>query len=168
VLRRRECDVVDKRLHVTARFIYISDQRSRSPWHDDSAADDTRVSWRVVAGNNRPLGRSATVFPSLAECVAAATALHREIGRADSSVLFDVADGHWRWTVALGGQSVAVSAHVYKRRIECIRSLEQFIVAAAHAAPEPDGLRRLGPNALRGYARTVVIDAALPATAEPV
>jgi hypothetical protein len=63
--------------------------------------------------------------------------LHREIGRADSSVLFDVADGHWRWTVALGGQSVAVSAHAYKRRVECIRSLEQFIAAAAHAAPEP-------------------------------
>jgi hypothetical protein len=159
--------VGDKRLHVTARFIYISDRRSRSPCHDAPGAD-TRISWRVVAGNNRPLGRSVTGFTSLAECVAAATRLHREIGRADSSVLFDVAEGHWRWTVALGGDSVAVSAHAYKRRIECIRSLEQFIVAAAHAAPEPDGLRRLGPNALRGYPGPVVIDAAVPATAEPV
>lgn len=158
--------MVDKRLHVTARFIYISDERSHSPWHDGASAD-IRVSWRVVAGNNRPLGRSAMVFASLAECVAAATRLHREIGRADSSVLFDVADGHWRWTVALGGQPVAVSAHAYKRRIECVRSLEQFIVATAHAAPEPDGLRRLGPNALRGHAGPAVIDAALPA-AEPV
>jgi hypothetical protein len=167
VLRRQERDVVDRRLQqVTARFIYISDQRSRSPWHDASSAD-ARVSWRVVAGNNRPLGRSATLFPSLAECVDAATLLHREIGRADSSVLFDVADGHWRWTVALGGQSVAMSAHAYKRRIECIRSLEQFIAAAAGAAPEPDGLRRLGPNALRGYAGTVVIDVAVPAARDP-
>jgi hypothetical protein len=162
VLRRQERDVGDKRLHVTARFIYISDERSPSPWHDASTAG-VRVSWRVVAGNNRPLGRSAAVFPSLAECVAAASELHRGIGRADSSVLFDVADGHWRWTVALGGQSVAVSAHAYKRRIECIRALEQFAAAAARAAPEPDGLRRLGPNALRGYTGTVVIDVAVPA-----
>jgi hypothetical protein len=163
---RRGSDV-DKRLHhVTARFIYISDERAHSPWHDAATAD-AQVSWRVVAGNNRPLGRSATAFASLAECVAAATQLHREVGRADSSVLFDVADGHWRWTVALCGQSAAVSAHAYKRRTECIRSLEQFIVAASHAAPEPDGLRRLGPNALRGYVAPVVIDAALPATAEP-
>lgn len=157
----------DKRLpHVTARFIYISDQRSRSPWHDASG-EDARVSWRVVAGNNRPLGRSATLFPSLVECVVAATQLHREIGRAESSVLFDVADGHWRWTVALRGQPVAMSAHAYKRRIECIRSLEQFIAAAAAATPEPDGLRRLGPNALRGYAGTVVIDVAVPAAPDP-
>jgi hypothetical protein len=161
VLWRQERDVVDKRLDVTARFIYISDERERSRWQD-AATGDIRVSWRVVAGNNRPLGRSATVFPSLVECVAAATELHRGISQADSSVLFDVADGHWRWTVALGGQSVAVSAHAYKRRIECIRSLEQFATAAARAAPEPEGLRRLGPNALRGYAGTVVIDAAVP------
>jgi hypothetical protein len=165
VLWRQESEV-DKRLHhVTARFIYISDERSRSHWHDAPAAE-VRVTWRVVAGNNRPLGRSARVFPSLTECVEAASRLHREIGRADSSVLFDVADGHWRWTVALGGQSVAVSAHAYKRRIECIRSLEQFVAAAASAAPEPDGLRRLGPNALRGYAGTVVIDVA-PAAPDP-
>ena len=73
---------MDKRLYrVTARFIYISDERSRSQWHDVPAAD-IRVTWRVVAGNNRPLGRSARVFPSLTDCVEAATRLHREIGRA--------------------------------------------------------------------------------------
>lgn len=152
--------------HVTARFIYISDERSRSLLNDDSPTD-THVSWRVVAGNNRPLGRSATEFATLPECIAAATRLHREIGRAESSVMFDVADGHWRWTVALGGDSVAVSAHPYKRRFECCRSLEQFIVEAARAAPEPDGLRRLGPTPLRGYPGPVVIDMAVPTTSDP-
>lgn len=158
---------VDRRLqYVTARFIYISDERSRSPEHDGSPAD-THVSWRVVAGNNRPLGRSAREFATLPECVSAATRLHREIDRAESSVLFDVTDGHWRWTVGLGGHSVAVSAHPYKRRFECVRSLEQFIAAAARAEPEPDGLRRLGPTPLRGYAGPVVIDIAVPATPGP-
>lgn len=158
---------VDRRLqHVTARFIYISDERSRSPWHDGSP-DDFHVTWRVVAGNNRPLGRSAMEFATLPECVAAATRLHHEIGWAESSVMFDVAEGHWRWAVALGGDSVAESAHAYKRRFECARSLEHFIAAAQHATPEPDALRRLGPAPLRGYPGPIVIDVAAPATPGP-
>ena len=77
----------------------------------------------MIAANNRPLGRSAEAFASLAECVTAATRLHREVAQAASSVLFDIADGHWQWTVLLADE------------------------------PAADEVRRLGPNALRAYDR---------------
>jgi hypothetical protein len=115
----------------------------------------------VVAGNNRPLGRSAAAVSSLDECVAAATRLHRDVGHADSSVLFSVADGHWGWTVALDGEPVAVSVHAYERRFECVRSLEQFLVAVAHAEPAPERVRRLGPTTPRGLDGPDVLTIAL-------
>lgn len=137
------------RLHyVTARFVYISDERSDGAWQDGTAGVP-HVTWRVVAGNNRTLGRSAATFASLVACVEAATRLHREAGRADSSVLFDLTEGHWRWTVGLAGAPVALSTHAYQRRIECARSLEQFLAAVTHAEPAPERLRRLAAKPVR-------------------
>jgi hypothetical protein len=137
----------------SAPFLYISNGDARSAWYEQVASSSIRVGWRVIAANNRPLGRSAEAFASLAECVTAATRLHREVAQAASSVLFDIADGHWQWTVLLADEPVAVCVHSYKRRVECERALRQFLEAVAEIEPAADEVRRLGPNALRAYDR---------------
>jgi ABC-type phosphate transport system substrate-binding protein len=53
-----------------------------------------RVAWRVLAANNRPLGRSAQAFTSIEECLNCALALHREAADVGVAVLFSSSDGH--------------------------------------------------------------------------
>jgi hypothetical protein len=136
------------------RFLYISDDEERTIWQRELPPTG-RVAWRLLAGNNRSLGQSAGTFATLAECVAAATRLHDEARQAASSVLFDISMGrHWRWTVLLDGQPVAVAAHSYGRKLECARALEQFLELVARAEPAPERLSRFGPNALRPFGLT--------------
>jgi hypothetical protein len=135
----------------SARFLYISDADAPSNWHDRPADATPRIGWRVIAANNRPLGRSADVFRSFEDCVAAAARLHERIETSASSILFDAARGTWAWTVVLDGRAVAVSVKPYRRRIECARALAQFLEALRTTEPVADELRHLGPNALRVY-----------------
>src|ERR1700754_936446 len=109
------------------RFIFLSDARPRSERArserdqrgDRRTGEHYRIGWRVIAANNRSLGRSATTFSSLNDAVRAATELHRRPELITSGVLFDPSRGHWEWSASLAGQPAAVCAHAYRRRVEC-------------------------------------------------
>lgn len=138
----------------SARYVYLSDAEPRSSardLNDPNGRGTASIGWRIVAANNRPLGRSAARFSSLTECVAAVHLLRTEVARAIGAVSLDPARGHWLWTLTLDQQMVAASVHDYERRIECVRALAQFIQACGTADPAPVGVRQLGVRAMYGY-----------------
>jgi hypothetical protein len=137
------------------RIIFVSDASPRTRHPRTDSMVPARVGWRVIAANNRPLGRSATVFNSDHECQAAVGLLQDQLSDVVSSVLFDSVRGHWTWALLLGGTPVAVCVHPYLRRIECSRALAQFIAAIEVSEPEHERVRNLGVRALHAYASPV-------------
>ena len=135
----------------STRFIFVSDATAPTAGRQPSTTAEPRYGWRVIAANNRPLGRSATIFCSYQDCRDAAASLHERIAESSSSVLFNTARGHWTWAVSLDARPVAVCVHPYLRRIECARALRQFTEAVSAGVPAADGLRLFGERALRGY-----------------
>ena len=140
--------MVSTQVRRVPRIIFVSDAdpRIRHPGTDASA----RVGWRVLAANNRPLGRSAQVFAER-ECQDEVARLQKRLPDAVSSVLFDAARGHWTWTLLLDEVPVAVCVHPYLRRIECGRALAQFVAALENGDPELERVRNLGARALHAY-----------------
>ena len=134
-----------------ARFIYLSASVAPSLTRARSGHAGRRVAWRVLAANNRPLGRSVTVYNTLGDCTAAASELHRDVSRAVGSIGFETGTGSWRWTLSLGGAAAATCVNPYGRRIECQRALAQFLVAVADAEPGAQQVRHLGIGALHDY-----------------
>ncbi|UQX88409.1 hypothetical protein M6D93_00030 [Jatrophihabitans telluris] len=145
----------------------MSDQQGGS----DAAGDGprARIAWRLLAANNRALGRSAHAYGSVAECVAAASRLHQwvlDTGTGLEAVTVSVTDSSWHWVLegadpldcleGEGGRSsrssLAASVHRYQRRLECLRGAGQFLVAVASTSPALDAagatasLRRIGPR----------------------
>src|SRR5262245_64171125 len=99
----------------SARFIYISDDVKESAWRVPTTRGPSRVGWRLVAANNRSLGRSWIVYSSFDECVDATTQLRARIDEVTSSALFDRRQANWSWTVLLDETPVAVCVHAYRR-----------------------------------------------------
>ena len=135
------------------RYVYLCD--ATNP--DVPAA---QFGWRLVAANNRALGRGVRVSTSLAECHAAAQRIHDDAALMTPSVQFNPARGLWSWRVAVGESTMAVGVHPYLRRVECLRALEQFLTAARTASPDEGLVKCFGPNSLRAYE-------AVPAPSEP-
>lgn len=131
------------------RYVYLCD--AKTP--DVPAA---LFGWRLVAANNRALGRGVRACASLAECRAAAQQIHGEATRMTPSVQFNPARGLWSWRVAVGELTMAVGVHPYLRRVECLRALEQFLAAARMARPAEGIVKCFGPNSLRAYETAVV------------
>jgi hypothetical protein len=124
------------------RFVFLSNALR------DGLGED-RYGWRLVAANNRPLGRGIRVDGSLAECRAAAYRIHHEVAAAASTASIEVTGGQWQWSLALDLE--AVGMRPYFRRVECVRGLAQFVAAAVAADPAAGVVRFFGPNSLRGY-----------------
>lgn len=131
--------------HRPPRFVYLSD----TPRGEDVAG--RRFGWRLVAANNRPLGRSMNVVESLTACRHHADRIHRRITDAVPSTSLDLGRAHWRWLLELDGVAVAVSVHPYMRRVECVRALGQFVTAVGVADPEEGVIKHFGPHSLRDY-----------------
>jgi hypothetical protein len=127
-----------------ARFVFLSDADART-------LTTARYGWRLVAANNRPLGRGVRAEASLDVCRDAAQRVHEAATDAVAAVQFDPGRGHWAWRVALGGTTVAVCVHPYLRRVECLRGLEQFLAAVRLARPDDGVVRYFGPRTLRAY-----------------
>lgn len=92
------------------------------------------VLWRLVAGNNRVLGRAAAPLDSLAACRDAVALLARELP--DLGAVPDLARpaGRWAWQlVRADGVVAAVSGRCYEREREMWTSLAQFLTAAPEA-----------------------------------
>jgi hypothetical protein len=126
------------------RFVYLCDAKDQN----DPAA---RFGWRLIAANNRALGRAVRVDVSLEQCVGSAERVHREVAESSTSVQFNPVRGHWSWQVVLGGATVAVCVHPYLRRVECVRALEQFLAAVTAACPAEGVVKHFGPRSLRSY-----------------
>ena len=77
----------------------------------------THVTWRLLATNNRDLGRSSTVFPDLVTCEAAVLRLRRE-NAALQAVTTRTGPTSWSWRIIQGDTVVAVSSRAYQRRIQ--------------------------------------------------
>jgi hypothetical protein len=106
------------------------------------------VTWRLIAGNNRSLGRAAGMFGSTVDCIADADRLHREIGQAVGSIEFHstspTGGSFWSWAAVVDGEPVATSTHNYQRRLECLRAQANFFAAAQIALPPRLPARKLG------------------------
>ena len=132
------------------RFVYLSDR-----YPEDASAQEARYGWRLVAANNRPLGRGPAAETSLEHCRAQAAELHRALtadpDRVPAVILLDTVRGVWSWRVSLDGAPAAVAVHPYLRRVECARGLAQFVASASAADPADGVVRHFGPQSLRGY-----------------
>lgn len=92
------------------------------------------VLWRLVAGNNRPLGRAAGPLETVDLCRAAVLALARDLP--DLRAVPDLARpaGRWAWQlVRPDGVVAAVSGRSYERERDMWASLAQFVAAAPEA-----------------------------------
>lgn len=110
-----------------------------------------RVTWRLIAANNRSIGQASEVFASVADCLGGIEQLVAGAAGLSTSVLFHPgtasgASSHWRWTVSSSGRLVACSSHQYRRRVECERALNFFttVLRARPQLPRPGSYRRLG------------------------
>jgi uncharacterized protein YegP (UPF0339 family) len=132
------------------RFILLSDLPLRVNRAADPAAP-TRVTWRLIAANNRPIGKSNSIFASVELCLASIDRIRRSSEATTVSVQFHSGQfsstgSHWTWVVLLEQEAVATSTHRYKRRVECERGLRQFQAAIrpGTALLVVEAVRRLG------------------------
>ncbi|MDQ2837483.1 MAG: hypothetical protein M3Y42_13700 [Actinomycetota bacterium] len=133
---------------VGARFVLLSDLPSRAV-RPATDRPPSMVTWRLVAANNRSIGRATSVFLGVGECVDDIARLTEQVGQSSASVQahtdgHSTAGSHWSWTVLLAGDPVAVSIHRYQRRVECERALRYFLDAVRLAPPVSQSVRRLG------------------------
>ena len=97
-------------------------------------------SWRMLGGNNRELGRGASVHATEQKCLAEMTRVQAESGRSVSFVGLQPS-GLWSWQLELDGTPIAVAGRSYRRQRECRYNLEQFmLIWAAAVVPSPTQL----------------------------
>lgn len=91
------------------------------------------IVWRLVAFNNRALGSSAGHFDSLPEALTAVREVREQVPAAAID-LVHVPGRDWVWRMAgEDGAPAAESSRSYKRRIDCLRSIDRFRFAAPQA-----------------------------------
>jgi hypothetical protein len=97
------------------------------------------VTWRLLSGNNRDLGRATSGFPDVMSCLATVRRLQLLIDRA---VATPVRAGRvaWTWRARLDGVEVAVSSRTYQRRVQAESACAVFL-ALAHTATVTDAPR---------------------------
>lgn len=95
--------------------------------------------WRLLGGNNRSIAKAAAGFPDAQAALADVYDLAGDL--ADSGVeLVNQAGMSWRWRLLVADRPRVVSAATYSRRIECLKSLDRFRVALAHADVPADAV----------------------------
>lgn len=142
-------------LPATARFVLLTDQ-PRKVNRGSAPAEPRRVTWTLIAANNRPLGRAARLFDSVESCLADTGQLLAGLAQASSTVVFHeaqrAATSYWSWTVYLDSVPRAVSAFRYQRRLECEGSLRRFLGAAGTANVGSSTVFRLGARLRTAFA----------------
>jgi hypothetical protein len=116
------------------RFLFVSGSRGESPIDADvELSRMTGVSWRLLGGNNRELGRSAKVFAALEACHLAALDLQLRVTAATPELRSEASTGRWTWQLRLDSEPVAIAGRSYLRLRECQYNLAQFIAFAPAA-----------------------------------
>lgn len=75
------------------------------------------MSWRLLATNNRDLGRAPTAYPDAATCRAAVLWMQRHAGRLRVTIV-RAGPSAWSWRIVAGETVVALSSRAYQRRIQ--------------------------------------------------
>lgn len=83
------------------------------------------VGWRVIAANNREMGRGASPASGVVESYQAIYEIQLAFDRTESRFCAD-GTGSWAWQIVLGSEQVVVSSRAYPRQRECVYSLDQF------------------------------------------
>ena len=122
-------------------------------FHLYSSPTSGGVRWRLLAGNNRELGRGLTAYPDVEACRAG---LERTLLELPSLVpaVMRVDHCHWGWLLRAGVLDVVGSGHPYDRRPRCEEACARFASLASEASVRdavtvmPYG-RRLRPSVQR-------------------
>jgi hypothetical protein len=91
----------------------VADARFRIIHH----RSDDSVSWRLLATNNRDLGRAPGTYPDAAACREAVVGLQSSAGDL-AIVVVRAGASHWSWRIAAGPTVMVVSSRDYQRRIQ--------------------------------------------------
>ncbi|WP_238010077.1 hypothetical protein KZZ52_20210 [Dactylosporangium sp. AC04546] len=124
-----------------ARFVFLA---LAAVAVDDPGAMAEAVTWMLVSPNNRPLGRAARTFDSLAASREAVQSLRDGFSALRSTVAAVESSGHWVWRVDLAGAVVGISSRSYLRARECHYNLARFLEAV------PAAVVAAGTRSVRG------------------
>jgi hypothetical protein len=91
--------------------------RFRILQHRSAAADAGTLSWRLLATNNRDLGRAPDTYPDAEACRVAIHQLQATVGRA-APITVRSGPSSWGWRLMIGDRVVAVASRQYQRRIQ--------------------------------------------------
>ncbi|MBB5805665.1 hypothetical protein F4560_005433 [Saccharothrix ecbatanensis] len=86
---------------------------------------DSGVTWRFLSANNRSLGQSAIVFPTVEACVHSVDELRERL--IDSTTTMSRDAKLWSWRLRLEGCVLAVSSRSYHRRIQAQYACRSFL-----------------------------------------
>ncbi|MFD0519435.1 hypothetical protein [Paractinoplanes durhamensis] len=78
---------------------------------------DGRLSWRLLATNNRDLGRAPATYVDAETCRDAVRWLQKNIDDLRVSI-HRASPSSWSWRIAAGDDVVALSSRDYQRRIQ--------------------------------------------------
>lgn len=90
------------------------------------------VKWRFLSANNRSLGQSALVFPTVEACLKSVDDLREHL--VDSTTAMSRDAKLWSWRLRLGGGVLAVSSRSYHRRVQAQYACRSFVELVAHAS----------------------------------
>jgi len=113
-------------LVAAARFSLFDAEHRVTIRRGDDATRPISAGWRLLADNNRDIGRGARVFSSTEQCLAAIRHLKDNLDLAQSSVARSH-DRQWFWIVRIDGIESAVSSRTYQRRIQADTALAVFL-----------------------------------------
>jgi hypothetical protein len=83
----------------------------------DGDADAGTLSWRLLATNNRDLGRAPAGYPDAEACRVAIRELQATVGKAEP-ITVRSGPSSWGWRLMIGDRVVAVASRAYQRRIQ--------------------------------------------------
>ncbi|PSL52224.1 hypothetical protein B0I31_11451 [Saccharothrix carnea] len=89
------------------------------------------VRWRFLSANNRSLGQSALVFPTVEACLKSVDDLREHL--IDSTTAMSRDEKLWSWRLRLEGCVLAVSSRSYHRRVQAQYACRSFVELVAHA-----------------------------------
>ncbi|SNY62182.1 hypothetical protein [Paractinoplanes atraurantiacus] len=96
-----------------------------------------RVYWRLLAINNRDLGRAATAFPDVRSCRAAVVWLQEHAAQL-SVLTVRTGPTSWGWRIVADGPAVAVASRQYQRRIQAEQAAAIVLALIPGAEPLAD------------------------------
>ncbi len=94
------------------------------------------VTWRLLSGNNRDLGRAAAVYPDVLSCLGAVQQM-RQLLAVAVAVVSRGAGSAWTWRMQADCHELAVSSRSYQRRVQTEYAFAVFVSLVPDAEVSP-------------------------------